>query len=252
MIRFSAASLAGIFLVAVVANAHGGNRFLQQTNVKRSATGHYEYRSLSRNVVNGEEDWLLTVHPDGSRTLRATNAYIDRTNTLRHVVLRVDARFRPIEAFVNYWGDGQWRGSALVTVNGNTLDGVFNTPNGRLVQNLAVPEKFSLIPHPISTDSWPTWYYDRKVGGSQAATLYSFDGMSTSAGGPLGRLQTQTIRFAGTERISTPAGEFDCEHFVFGDGDPELYLFGPDKLIARMVWKFADVEYVLTDYTPNE
>jgi hypothetical protein len=76
--------------------------------------------------------------------------------------------------------------------------------------------------------------------------------MASGAGGPLGRLQTQPLRLLGTERVRTPAGEFDCDHFVFGDGDPQLFIFGPDRLLARMIWKFADVEYVLTEYRSDD
>lgn len=222
--------------------------FLEQSNVSRWAAGKYAYRSLARQVQNGEEDWLLTVHPDGTRTLRATNAYKDRAQVLRHVVMRVDASFRPLEAYLDYWVDGQWRSSGLATVTGNTLEVILNSPNGRIAQTLVVPEHFSMVPHPIATDSWPAWYYDRTRGGPQPITVYAFDGRSLGASGMLGKLDSQSITFAGSEKVSTPAGTFDCDKFVFGEGDPALYLFGRDRMIAKMTWKAADVEYVLSDY----
>ena len=238
-------------LLATVTAAEAQTAFLDQANVSRWATGKYAYNSISKHEQNGEEDWLLLVHPDGSRTLRATNAFNDRSQVLRHVVMRVDARFRPLEAYLDYWVDGQWRSSGLATVTGNIMDLVLNGPNGRVTQTLTVPEHFSLVPHPISTDSWPAWYYDRAKGGSQAITLYSFDGRSQGASGMMGKLDTQAIRFVGQEQLTTPAGTFDCDKFVFADGDPAMYFFGPDRMIAKMTWKLADVEYVLAQYSTS-
>jgi len=222
--------------------------FLEQANVVRWASGTYAYRSISSGRQNGAEDWLLTVHPDGSRTLRATNAYSDRGQVFRHVVMRVDPSFRPVEAYLDYWTDGQWRASGLATVSGTTMEVLVNSPNGRITQTVTVPEHFSMVPHPIATDSWPTWYYDRAAGGAQPITLYAFDGRSLGASGLLGRLDQQTVTLTGSESLVTPAGTFACDRFEFGGGDPVLYLFGEDRMIARMTWKAADVDYLLTTY----
>jgi len=222
--------------------------YFDKDNVVDWASGKYAYISTVDQVQNGEEEWFLTVHPDGSRTLRATNSYNDRMKTFRTVVLRVDLAFRPLEAYANVWTDGQWRGSGLFSVAGNRLDVVVNSPNGRLVQALDVPDEFSFVPHPISTDSWATWYYDKDAGGAQKITLYSFDGRGAGVGSILGRLQSETMRYLGEEEIDTPAGKFLTDHFVMGDGDPHLYIFGSHRLLAKMTWFAADVEYVLSEY----
>ena len=229
--------------------AHAQTDFLDRGNVVDWASGKYAYMSIGDGVQNGEESWFLTQHSDGSRTVRATNSYDDRMKTFRDVVLRVDRSFRPVEAYANVWIDGQWRGSGLFSVTGKTLDAVINGPNGRLTQSLKVPDRFSFVPHPISTDSWPTWYYDKAAGGAQDITLYTFDGRGFGVGGILGRLETATIEYLGEEDVETPAGKFRCEHYVMGDGDPHLYIFGPHRLLAKMTWKIADVEYVLSEYT---
>lgn len=223
--------------------------FLDEENVADWASGKYAYISTASKTQNGEERWFLTLHSDGSRTLRATNSYNDRMKTFRDVVLRVDKSFRPVEAYANVWIDGMWRGSGLFSVTGRTLDAVVNSPNGRLTQALPVPDQFSFVPHPISTDSWPTWYYDMAVGGKQEISLYSFDGRGSGVGAILGQLQTTQIEFLGREEVETPAGLFDCDHFVIGDGDPHLYIFGPHRILAKMTWTLADVEYVLSEYT---
>jgi hypothetical protein len=223
--------------------------YLDQENVVDWASGKYAYISTVSQTQNGEETWFLTVHRDGSRTVRSTNSYNDRMKTFRDVILRVDKSFRPVEAYANVWIDGQWRGSGLFSVTGDLLDAVVNGPNGRLTQTLTVPREFSFVPHPIATDSWPSWYYDKELGGAQKVTLYSFDGRGSGVGGILGQLQTTSIEYIGEEAIETPAGTFICDHFIFGDGDPHLYIFGPHRMLAKMTWKLADVEYVLSEYT---
>jgi hypothetical protein len=235
--------------IALVMEAGAQTGYLDQDNVADWARGKYAYVSTVNNVQNGEESWFLTEHSDGSRTLRATNSYNDRAKTFRDVVLRVDSSFRPLEAYANVWVDGTWRGSGLFNVTGNVLDAVINGPNGRQTQTLSVPDEFSFVPHPISTDSWPTWYYDKKSGGVQDVTLYAFDGRGAGVGGILGSLQTTTIEYLGEEEIETPAGTFLCDHFVMEGGDPHLYIFGRHRLLAKMTWDLADVEYVLSEYT---
>ncbi len=238
--------LFGMFFASFPALAQ--ENYLTNDNIVRWSSGTYDYISVEENKKDGEETWLLTVHPDGTRTLRATNSYDRYIQAFRHVVMRADKNFRPLEAYVDFWVDGTWRGSGMVTVNGNMLSGLVNGPNGQLAQTLDVPDKFSLIPHPISSNSWPTWYYDKDKGGAQDIVVYDFDAQGKGVGGVLGSLDTQTVTYVGEETIDTPAGEFVTDHFVFGDGDPHFYLFGPDRMLARMTWDAAKVEYVLSDY----
>jgi len=227
---------------------HAQTEYLDKENVVDWASGKYAYISTISQAQNGEESWFLTVHSNGSRTVRSTNSYNDRMKTFRDVILRVDNSSRPVEAYANVWIDGEWRGSGLFNVAGNTLNAIVNGPNGRITQKLTIPDKFSFVPHPIATDSWPTWYYDKDLGGAQKVTLYSFDGRGTGVGGILGQLETTSIEYLGEEEIETPAGKFLCDHFIFAGGDPHIYIFGPHRMLAKMTWQLADVEYVLSEY----
>jgi hypothetical protein len=127
---------------------------MKNANVVRGAKGTIVYKVISSGAVLGGENWSLTVHPDGSRTMQALNRY-GSPGVQRHVVYRVDAKFRPIEAYLLYWVGGQWRGSGLFSVHGDSLSVVANTPNGTLTHALKVPENFSFIPHPLSTTTRP-------------------------------------------------------------------------------------------------
>jgi hypothetical protein len=212
-------------------------------NIIRWAKGKIEYRVLSTGERNGEEDWYLTVHPDGSRTMRAVNR-LDNVDFHRSVILRVEENFRPLEVMATYWIRGAWAGSGLFTIDDNVLEAVANTPNGRLTQRLAVPKNFSVIPHPLSTNSWQTWHYDKARGGDQPTTVYDMDALADRSGSLLGRLSTQNVRFIGSETLTTPAGTFLTDHFRIGDG-VELYVTGPDALMVKFVWTAADREYIL-------
>ncbi|MDX2222825.1 MAG: hypothetical protein SFV21_08755 [Rhodospirillaceae bacterium] len=217
-------------------------------NVVRGAKGTVVYKVLSTGAMLGGENWNLTVHPDGSRTMQALNRY-GSPGVQRHVTLRVDARFRPLEAYLLYWVGGVWRGSGYFTVAGDTLTAVANTPNGRLSHALTVPENFSFIPHPLSTDAWHMWYYDKAKGGAQTITVYDMPGGADGPQALLGSMYTQSLTFVGRERVTTPAGTFDTEHYKIDDA-VDIYVTGPDAIMVKFVWTPADRVYELVKLEP--
>lgn len=218
-------------------------------NITRWAKGKIEYRVLSTGERNGEEEWYLTVHPDGSRTMRATNR-LDQAGFHRTVILRVEENFRPLEVLATYWIQGAWAGSAIFNIDGDMLEAYANTANGKLTQSIKVPREFSIIPHPLSTNSWQTWHYDKAKGGVQDTTLYDMDALADRSGSLLGRFSTHKIRFIGTETLTTPAGTFVADHFKIGDG-VDLFVTGPDAIMVKFTWAPADREYILTELESN-
>ncbi len=238
--------LAGTVTLALGQVAQGAEATTGNINISRWARGTIEYRTLSSGEVTGSEQWHLTVHPDGSRTLEARNR-LDRAGFQRHVTHRVAADFRPLETLAVYWVKGQWRGSALFAVNGPELTALAKTPDGMLTQTVAVPEHFSFIPHPLSTNAWHAWYYDKRLGGEQTITVYDMDALATSVGSLLGRLYDQTIVFVGQQELTTPAGTFLTDHFNIG-GAVDLHVTGPDAVLVRFTWAPADADYLLVEY----
>lgn len=223
---------------------------MKNANVVRGAKGTVVYKILSTDAVLGRETWSLSVHPDGSRTMQALNQY-GSPGVQRHVVYRVDARFRPIEAYLLYWVGGQWRGSGLFSVHGDTLSAVANTPNGQLTHRLQVPETFSFIPHPLSTDAWHMAYYDKSKRGPQAITVYDMDAGAAGPQALLGRLYTQQLNFIGQESTTTPAGTFDTEHYKIDDA-VDIYVTGPDAIMVKFLWTPADRVYELENLERSE
>lgn len=213
-------------------------------NITRWAKGTIEYRSLSTGEVSGSEDWHLTAHPDGSRTMHARNR-LDDAQFQRHVTYRVAENFRPLEVTSVYWVKGEWRGTGLFSITDNQLEAFVKTPDGLIQQSRTVPENFSMIPHPLSTNAWPTWYYDKAKGGPQTMTVYDMDALAGSVSSMMGKVYDQTLNFAGKEEMTTPAGTFMTDHFRIDDA-VDLYITGPDAIMVRFQWIPADRDYVLT------
>lgn len=213
-------------------------------NITRWSKGTIEYRTISDGRVNGSEDWHITVHPDGSRTLEARNR-LDEAGYQRHVVYRVAENFRPLEVTSVYWVKGEWRGTGLFAITDNQLEAFVKTPDGLIQQSRTVPKNFSMIPHPLSTNAWPTWYYDKAKGGPQQITVYDMDAGAQAVSSMMGKMYEQTIEYVGVESVTVPAGTFETDHYSIG-GAVDLYLYGPDAIMVRFIWKPADRDYMLT------
>lgn len=235
--------LAGV--LATAANAASAQA--QNSNIVRWAKGAIEYRNISDGQVSGSEEFHLTVHPDGSRTLQARNR-LDNADIQRHVTHRVAANFRPLETTAVYWVRGEWRGTGLFVVDGNDLEAIVRSPDGIIRQSRRVPDNFSFIPHPLSTNAWPAWYVDKTKPGPQTITVYDMDAGAQAVSSMLGKLYDSEIEYLGEQDMTTPAGNFQVEHYRVSDA-VDMYVTGPDAILVRFVWKPADREYVLTSLT---
>jgi hypothetical protein len=234
--------MTSVFVIAIAASqvqASGGN-----TNILRWSKGTVEYRNISNGTSTGSEEWRLTVHPDGSRTLTTTNR-VDRSATQRTVVLRVAENFRPLDLYSSFWYEGAWIGTSLITIDGNTLNAVASTPSGRVTQQATIPEKFAFIPHPLQSNAWQMWAYDKTAAGPQTSTVYDLMTRLKGPGNLLGPMYESVTTFVGRDEITVPAGTFEVDHFRNGPGI-DIYLTGPDSILVKFVWPDADQEYVLT------
>lgn len=222
----------------------------ENLSIQRWAKGSFDYRRLSSGESWGSEAWHLTVHPDGSRTMQTRNR-MEASGVQRHVTLRVAENFRPLEVTAVYFVKGQWRGTGLFAVNGDQLRAIVNTPDGIVEQNRSVPENFSFIPHPLATNAWGNWYYDREKGGLQQQLVYDMDSRAGSVSSMMGKMYEQTVEFMGEEEMMVPAGTFLTRHFRVND-DVDIYLTGPDDILVRFVWHEADNDFVLTSLETGE
>lgn len=212
------------------------------SSIVREATGIFEYRKISSGKVTGGETFTLTVHSDGTRTIQARNRS-DNYDLQRHVTHRVDQNFRPLETTAVYYILGEWRGTGFFAVNGDTLEAFVKSPEGMVRQTLKVPEHFSLVPHPLSTNAWHGWYYDRAKGGQQTSIWYNLEAGAQGESSMLGELSSNDLEFLGEEQLTTPAGTFSVDHWKTGTVD--YYTTGPDALMVKFVWAATDNVYEL-------
>jgi len=166
-------------------------------------------------------------------------------------VLRVDPRFRPLEAHYVYWSEGKFKGSAWHCLEGQVLHGRIRTAQGGIAtQQLAVPDAVSFATHPLAGDGWHSWYYDPARGGDQAGALVNFDASADVTTPAVARLQPQSWRRVGSETIEVPAGRFETERHTTGDAT--AWTTGPDRVLVRFEWTSLGLEYVLTQYAVGE
>jgi hypothetical protein len=219
-------------------------------NIVRWSKGTVDYRNISDGQPTGSEEWRITVHPDGSRTLTTTNR-VDRSDTQRTVVMRVAENLRPVDLYASFWFDGAWVGTTLMTIQGNVLNAVASTPSGRITQQVPIPEKFAFIPHPLQSNAWQLWTYDKDVGGPQTSTVYDQMARLKGPGNMLGPMYESITTFLGRQEMTVPAGTFEVDHFKTASG-VDMYVTGPDLLLVKFVWPDADQEYVLTSLVHGE
>jgi hypothetical protein len=211
--------------------------------------GQYTYRTIDEHRFRGLEDWILHIHPDGSRTMTATVDNVD-ANVQFHMVQRVAANFRPIEAFLTHWVRGERRGSTHVVVESDLLTATINTPDGQDVQTLKVGEAFTVQPHPVSTDSWRGAFYGLDRGGVQSSTNFNISVAPNSPAPLRGAMEEETIEFLGNETITVPAGTFEVEHYKFR-GRADAWLMPENRILVRYAYFDQSREYILTDFSES-
>ncbi|MDX2141976.1 MAG: hypothetical protein SFV19_01360 [Rhodospirillaceae bacterium] len=220
-----------------------GPEATRNTNIVRWAKGVYEYRTLKDQTVRGREDFHLTVHADGSRTMRAATDITAR-DVQANVTLRVAANFRPMDAYVTLFTKAGYRGALTLHVAGDVLHALSTGPAGRVAQTTRAPAQFSFVTHPLALDSWHPWYVTPTPEVEQKGEVYFLN----TQGGPethlLGQIQPQSFVYKGEDDVTVPAGTFRAQH-VLMDGHSDIWFTGPDRILVRYVWAAIDRDYVL-------
>jgi len=213
--------------------------------IVRRASGVYRYETIRDARRRGEERFQLLVHPDGSRTMLMWHDLAAR-NAQFTVVLRNDASLRPLEAFVSYWNDARFKGSASILVEDTRLTTQASGPAGVIPQATVVPRAFSIGTHPVAADGWHTATYDAARGGEQLSTLYSMEAGPDPMKPVLGSLVPLKLERIGEETVEVPAGRFAATHWRVA-GVNDLWVVGPDRLVVKSVIAARDLQYLLVE-----
>ena len=192
----------------------------------------------------GRESFIITVHNDGKRTLRAHCEIDDPPTVLRDVVLSMDADNYPLDCFVRLTIDDQFEGSGWMRFTDNCAETeLFNAKDGRISQRLELERRTRwLTGHPIIGDALCLCVYD--LGRGPGRTFFP-DMMVTSpdhrgATGPLLFKLGFGIEYVGEDTITVPAGTFDALHFRYVDTAGQL----PEEHPEYDIWCSADGDYI--------
>lgn len=188
----------------------------------------------------------MTVHPDGSRTMRM-NVKLDDTQVARDVILRVDSLMRPIDSYQTLWTQGQHRGSGYYWVENDRMHALINGPGGRLEQSVLVPREFSFVSHPLGADGWHHWYYDFQRVGVQQVTVFNTDTLGLTIGSILGRAHEVDLEKLGEEKLTVQAGTFDTVVLLM-DRRLKIWVDKPTLTMVRMTNESKDRHYELVQW----
>lgn len=192
----------------------------------------------------GRESFIITVHTDGKRTLRAHCEIDDPPTVLRDVVLSLDAHNYPLDCFVRLTIDDRFEGSGWMRFSENHAETEsFNVNDGRISQRLDLEHRTRwLASHPIAGDAMAFSIFDRSNGPGK--TFFP-DMMVTSpdhrgATGPLLFKLGFGIEYLGDETITVPAGTFDAHHLRYVDTAGQL----PEEHPLYDVWCTTDGDFI--------
>jgi len=172
-----------------------------------------------KGVERGREEFTITVHADGRRTIRAYTEIDDAPNVMRDVTLSLDADWRPEDCFVRLSVGDRFVGSSWFrfTDDGAECEG-YTVAEGRISQRYPLQQRLDAFgTHPIQADAWLMGIYDPAkgpgIGLFTNLLLCSLD--HRGATGPMIVRHPLGVRmqYVGLERITVKAGTFDALHY---------------------------------------
>lgn len=223
-----------------------GNSKLKRAGVVRWAKGRYAYTTFRDGRARGTEDFHLTVHADGSRSLTMWHDIFTRHSQFS-VNLNIDAAQRPTAAFISYWTVNGYKGSTYIKVDGSQLLADYRGQSGDLKQTLAVPPQFSIGSHPVAGDGWHTFSCDGAVGKPRSARVYSMEATADLARPMVGELTDMPCEAFGAERITVPGGTFDTLHFRLGSVS-DIWITQQDRMMVKFTTEKFDRAYTLVEF----
>lgn len=222
----------------------------------RRITGKLRYTSDSperKGKERGREEFTITVHQDGSRTLRAYVEIDDAPNVMRDVVLSMSPQWKPTDCFVRLSVGDKFKGSSwfMFDEHGAQAEG-FTAAEGRFSQDWPLDARLdSFGTHPIQGDGWLMSVADiSKAPNHRLYTsllMCSLDHRGATGPMLMAHPLGVPISFLGRERITVAAGTFDALHFRISEttDDNAETRNEPGKHPPYDLWVTADGEYIM-------
>ena len=201
------------------------------------------------------ERFILTANPDGTRTLR-TLTHSPNGDLLRDTNQLVAANWRPIEAMGRLFYKNQAQGTVLRRIMGDKLHSYVWPQSGTVeFAEFDAPPNMNIGFHPIFHDAWKMSFLDTSHHEFQPILGHTVSNSWNGSSLGHGPKVTGSAKFAGTERITGPAGTFECEKFIWNTSfDKILHVWrtGPHHMFVRLLVAEGDKEGSVYDLVALE
>ena len=185
--------------------------------------GHIQYQINDEafpDGIWGGEDWIVTRHADGSRTLRSHCVLNDQDGLIRDVILSVDDAFHPHDVFVRLTKDGKFYGSTWYLFTDETAEYQgYTVERGRISDTVNISRDIrGFGTHALMSDAWLAARFDYSQGPSDQTfrdNLLTSTDHRGATGPDFQPIEISTLRFHGIETVNVQAGTFECYHMSF-------------------------------------
>jgi hypothetical protein len=183
----------------------------------------------------GREWFTVTVHTDGSRTMRALTE-MDDDDLVRDITYSVDEKFRPLDCFVRLTINDRFQGSGWFHFTETHAECESVTVDaGRISQRWPLQGRAPLFTcHSVAADAWGNACFDyaRK---DETQTFFP-------------RLTSSPLGNGGSGPV--PAGKFTCDRLILNKGKIprfETWTSGPDFLPVQLRYDRLNQYYKLVE-----
>ena len=201
--------------------------------------------------VRGGETFIYTIHPDGTRVLRAHCAIDENSpRVLRESVTTLDSNWIPRFGFVQLTVNEAFAGSAWFRFTDTLAECEgFTVKDGRISQRMPLPCPPSIFStHPIQADAMNGNLYPIETGpGSITVPLQLMSSFNhRGADGPMLKRRPDPfmITFVGEETVTVEAGTFEAYRFRFNSNEDD-HDMGTDRHPPYHAWVTADGNFVM-------
>jgi len=204
------------------------------------------------NAERGRENFIITKHRDGRRTLRAHAEIDDAPNVLRDVTLTLDKDWITRDAFVRLSVGDETFGSSWFRFEDTYAECEgYLSETGRISERIEYEQPVELFgTHPIQGDAWHLNSIDISNGPCvkifDRFLMSSLDHRGATGPSLVWHDEGMKVEFVGQEQITVGAGTFDALHFCYGErGSEEQGSNETNEHPPYEVWTTADGDYIL-------
>jgi hypothetical protein len=189
-------------------------------------TGLIAYKNAKTGEIWGTEEWAMTCGSDGLRILSAHcemtlgETSLEARNVVRDTILSVDASWHPHDASVRIMNNGVVTGTGWFRFSDTEAEcESWTQAEGRISQRTPISRPMrGFGMHALITDGWMSSTFPFEQGAGHVhhwpdSLIHSLDHLGAT--GPYIHRSTSGLRFVGQEKITVPAGTFECNRLAF-------------------------------------